>query len=129
MPPAKILTNSSFFASKKVVTTYVSDYYYDAVLWAVEEGITCGISDTKFAPGGVASRAQTVTFLWRYLDQPESTTSASFTDVVAGKWYEPAINWAVENSITMGMGDGTFGVDVTCTRAHAVTFLYRALAE
>ena len=106
-----------------------SDYYYDAVLWAVEEGITCGVSATKFDPSGVASRAQTVTFLWRYLDKPESTTTASFSDVVAGKWYEAAINWAVENSITLGMGDGTFGVDVTCTRAHAVTFLYRALAE
>ena len=106
-----------------------SDYYYDAVLWALEEGITCGVSATKFDPSGVASRAQTVTFLWRYLDKPESTTTASFSDVVAGKWYEAAINWAVENSITLGMGDGTFGVDVTCTRAHAVTFLYRALAE
>jgi hypothetical protein len=106
-----------------------SDYYYDAVLWAVEKGIVCGITADKFDPRGAATRAQTVTFLWRYLDKPESTTSASFTDMVAGKWYEDAINWAVENSITLGLTDGTFGVDTVCTRAQAVTFLYRALAE
>ena len=106
-----------------------SDWYYNAVLWAVEEGITTGATDTTFNPNGVTNRAQAVTFLWRYLGEPEADTSNTFTDVVAGQWYEAPINWAVENKVTNGMGDGTFGINEKCNRAHAVTFLYRALAE
>ncbi len=106
-----------------------SDFYYKAVLWAVEEGITTGSTATTFNPMGVTNRAQAVTFLWRYLDQPTSTASNSFTDVVAGMWYEAPINWAVENGVTNGMGDGTFGISNPCNRAHAVTFMYRALAK
>ena len=106
-----------------------TDFYYKAVLWAVEEGITTGATATTFNPMGVTNRAQAVTFLWRYLDQPAATTGNDFTDVVAGMWYEAPINWAVENGVTNGMGDGTFGINNPCNRAHAVTFMYRALAK
>ncbi len=104
-----------------------TDFFYKAVLWAVEEGITTGTSATTFSPMGVTNRAQAVTFLWRYLDQPAATTGNDFTDVVAGMWYEAPINWAVGAGVTNGMGDGTFGINNPCNRAHAVTFLYRAL--
>ncbi|MBQ7230157.1 MAG: S-layer homology domain-containing protein, partial [Oscillospiraceae bacterium] len=86
-------------------------------------------SATTFSPMGVTNRAQAVTFLWRYLDEPTSTATNDFTDVVAGMWYEAPINWAVENGVTNGMGDGTFGINNPCNRAHAVTFMYRALAK
>ena len=105
------------------------DFFYDAVLWAVEKGITNGISKTEFGAYQVTNRAQAVTFLWRYMNQPASTESNDFTDVEAGEWYEAPINWAVEMGVTNGMGDGTFGVENPCNRAHAVTFMYRALAE
>ena len=106
-----------------------SDFFYKAVLWAVEKGITNGISDTEFSPHGVTNRAQAVTFLWRYLNEPEATSTNDFTDVTAGMWYEEAINWAVGANVTNGMGDGTFGVNNPCNRAQAVTFLYRAIAN
>ncbi len=105
------------------------DFFYNAVLWAEEKGITNGISATEFAPYGVTNRAQAVTFLWRYLEKPETTATNSFTDVEAGAWYASPINWAVENGVTNGMGDGTFGIELNCNRAHMVTFLYRALAN
>ena len=111
------------------VDVFESDYFYDAVLWAVKEGITYGISATEFDPHGTATRDQAVSFLWRYLDEPTAAGGNTFTDVVSGKWYENAINWAVESRVTLGMGDGTFGVNDICSRAQAVTFLYRALAE
>ena len=106
-----------------------SDWYYDAVLWAVEKGITNGISATEFAPFGITNRAQAVTFLWRYLGQPESAGSNSFTDVEAGQWYEAPINWAVENGVTNGMIPTEFGINENCNRAHMVTFMYRTLAK
>ena len=106
-----------------------SDFFYNAVLWAVSEGITNGSDDTHFNPFGTTNRAQAVTFLWRYLDEPASSTTNSFTDVVPGMWYEAAINWAVEKGVTNGYADGIFNVDGDCNRAHAVTFLYRALAK
>ena len=105
-----------------------TDFFCKAVLWAVEEGITTGTSATTFNPMGVTNRAQAVTFLWRYLDEPVSSASNGFSDVVPGMWYEAPINWAVENGVTNGMGDGTFGISNPCNRAHAVTFMYRALA-
>jgi len=106
-----------------------SDWYYSAVLWAVEKGITNGATATTFNPTGVTNRAQAVTFLWRYLDKPEATGSNSFTDVEAEAWYEDAINWAVDNGVTNGISATEFGIDANCNRAQMVTFLYRALAE
>ncbi|MBQ7099745.1 MAG: S-layer homology domain-containing protein, partial [Oscillospiraceae bacterium] len=91
--------------------------------------ITKGVDDTHFAPTLDCTRAQVVTFLWRAKGSQNSTAVVEFTDVKADKYYTTAVAWAVENGITTGMGDGTFGVNVTCNRAYAVTFLYRAFAE
>ena len=102
-----------------------SDYFYKAVLWAYENEITKGVDDTHFAPTLDCTRAQVVTFLWRAKGSQNSTAVVEFTDVEADKYYTTAVAWAVENGITTGMGDGTFGVNVTCNRAQIVTFLYK----
>ena len=103
-----------------------SAYYYDAVLWAVENGITDGVSDTEFDPTGECTRAQMVTFLWRAENEPDVGTSNPFEDVDEEEYYYEAILWAAANGITDGMTDTTFVPDGNCTRAQAVTFLYRA---
>ena len=106
------------------------DFFYEAVLWAVEQGITTGTDETHFSPMGVCNRAQVVTFLWRAFGQPESSAQEHpFTDVEAGSWYEQAVLWAVEEGITSGMTETTFGPNANCSRAQIVTFLYRAYAE
>ena len=105
------------------------DFFYNAVLWAYSEGITGGVSPTKFDPAGITNRAQAVTFLWSYLDKPAAETVSSFADVPAGAWCEAAISWAVENGVTAGLSADMFGPTVNCKRAHMVTFLYEALAE
>ena len=106
-----------------------SDFYYKAVLWAVENGITTGTSATTFSPTELCNRATVVTFLYRAMGSPAVNSSENpFSDVKVDSWYGPAVLWAVENGITNGMGDGTFGVGATCTRAQVVTFLYRTLA-
>ena len=103
-----------------------SDYYYNAVLWAVEKGITAGVDATHFAPMQSCSRAQVVAFLHRAMGSPKvSAESSPFTDVVAGEWYELPVLWAVENGITAGLTPDTFGVNTVCNRAQVVTFLYR----
>ena len=106
------------------------DFYYDAVLWAVEKGITNGMDATHFSPMGTCNRAQVVTFLWRACGQPQATTQEHpFRDVPAGAWYEQSVLWAVEEDITAGMSDDRFGPTANCNRAQIVTFLYRAYAE
>ena len=105
-------------------------FYYDAVLWAVEQGITTGTDESHFSPLGVCNRAQVVTFLWRAFDQPATENAEHpFTDVQAGSWYEQAVLWAVEEGITSGMSPTTFNPGANCNRAQIVTFLYRAYAE
>ena len=102
-------------------------YYYKAVLWAVEKGITTGTSATTFRPDQTCTRGQIVTFLWRYNEQPEPKSSTNpFTDVPAGQYYYKAVLWAVEKGITKGTSADKFSPDSTCTRAQIVTFLYRA---
>ena len=101
-------------------------YYYEAVKWAQEKEITGGIGNDLFAPNQPCTRAQIVTFLWRTAGSPEPKALSSFADVPADAYYAKAVAWAVENSITNGTTDTTFGPDETCTRAHGVTFLYRA---
>ena len=103
------------------------EWYYNAVLWAVSEGITNGTSATTFGPAGVTNRAQVVTFLWRYLDSPDAVAENPFTDVDDDAWYGKPILWAVENGITNGMSATEFGVNTNCNRAYMVTFLYRAM--
>ena len=107
-----------------------SDFYYDAVLWAVENGITTGTDATHFSPFAVCNRAQVVTFLWRAFDCPKTETlDHPFRDVDAGSWYEIPVLWAVENGITAGMSADSFGPTAQCNRAQIVTFLYRAYSE
>ena len=102
-----------------------SDFFYEAVLWAVENGITNGISATEFEPYGTTNRAQAVTFLWRYLGEPDAIDYNPFTDVQEDMWYKAPINWAVQYGITNGLIATEFGINANCNRAHMVTFLYR----
>ena len=102
-------------------------YFADAVEWAVNKGITNGLSDTMFGPYESCTRAQIVTFLWRAAGSPEPKTASSFTDVPASAYYAKAVAWAIENGITNGMTETMFAPNATCTRGQSVTFLYRAL--
>ena len=103
------------------------DYFYDAVNWAVEKGITTGTSATTFSPNASCTRAQIVTFLWRASGSPEPKTASNpFTDVAANAYYCKAVLWAVENGITTGTSATTFSPDAPCTRAQGVTVLWRA---
>ena len=101
-------------------------YYYEAVLWAVENGITVGTSATTFSPELTCSRAHIVTFLWRAANSPSAKTANPFTDVAADAYYIDAVLWAVKLKITVGTTLSTFSPDEGCTRAQIVTFLYRA---
>ena len=102
-------------------------YYYDAVLWAMEQGITKGTSDTAFSPNASCTRAQIVTFLWRANGSPAVSGNSAFTDVASDAYYAAAVTWAEKNNITGGIGGGLFGSNNNCTRAQIVTFLYRAM--
>ena len=113
--------------STSFVDVPANAYFADAVKWAVDKGITNGLSDTMFAPYASCTRAQIVTFLWRAAGSPEPKAMSSFTDVPASAYYAKAVAWAVENGITNGMTETTFAPNATCTRGQSVTFLYRAL--
>ena len=132
MPSGKVEVAAEFV--KEVEISPFADvatdaYYYDAVKWAVEKGITNGVSETLFGPDQACTRAQIVTFLWRAAGSPEPKSGSSFTDVAADAYYAKAVAWAVENGITKGTSETTFHPDDTCTRAQGVTFLYRALGK
>ena len=103
----------------------VGSYYYDAVLWAVENGITKGTSDTTFSPNMTCSRAQIVTFLWRSEKSPTAGTANPFADVKSTAYYADAVLWAVKENITKGTTSTTFSPNADCTRAQIVTFLWR----
>ena len=129
MPSGKVTVKGSFVEETPVQIfkdVPVDAYYYEAVKWAAEKGITGGVGNGLFAPNQPCTRAQIVTFLWRAAGSPEPKTMSSFADVPADAFYAKAVAWAVENGITGGTGDGKFSPDATCTRAQAVTFLYRA---
>ena len=118
----------------KATTTAFTDldksaYYYDAVLWAVEQGITTGTSSTTFSPNATVTRGQTVTFLYRFAGQPAVSGSSSFTDVNSSDYYAAAVQWAKEQGITSGTSDTTFSPTNDCARGQIVTFLYRQLAK
>ena len=100
-------------------------YYYDAVLWAVENGITKGTSDTTFSPDATVTRAQVVTFLWRAEGAPKAAGENPFTDVAEGAYYYDAVIWAVKEGITKGISETQFGSGNACLRYQIVTFLYR----
>ena len=101
-------------------------YYYDAVLWAVERGITGGTSAEAFSPEAVVTRGQTAAFLYRAAGSPAAAGSGSFADVPSGAYYAEAVQWAVEQGVTGGTGAGMFSPGADCTRAQIVTFLYRS---
>ena len=104
-----------------------ADFFYKAVLWAVEKGITNGLTADTFGPTALCNRAQVVTFLYRAMGKPEVTSSEHpFTDIVEGEFYYDAMLWAVQNGITSGMTPTTFAPNTVCNRAQVVTFLYRA---
>ena len=100
-------------------------YYYEAVLWAVEQGITSGVSATEFAPEQNCTRGQIVTFLWRAAGKPTAVAYNPFLDIAASEFYHDAVLWAVDRGITKGLSDESFGPAETCTRGQIVTFLYR----
>ena len=104
-------------------------YYADAVLWAVENKIVLGVSETKFDPDGICTRAQIVTLLWRAAESPTADSANPFTDVAADAYYANAVIWAVGKEITIGTSGTTFSPNRICTRAEIVTFLYRTLAK
>ena len=107
-----------------------SDFYYEPVLWALENGITSGMDATHFGPTSYCNRAQVVTFLYRTMESPEiAATTNPFTDVQASSFYEKPVLWAVENGITNGLSATAFGPNTICNRAQIVTFLYRAFVE
>ena len=112
--------------STSFVDVPANAYFADAVDWAVENGVTNGLSDTMFGPYASCTRAQIVIFLWRAAGSPEPKTVSSFSDVPASAYYAKAVAWAVENGITNGLTETTFAPDATCTRGQSVTFLYRA---
>ena len=104
-----------------------SDYYYNAVLWAVENGITYGADDTHFEPNGKCSRSQVVSFLYRAFKKPPVAGSDNpFDDVSAGEWYAAAVRWAVQEGIAYGTSKTEFSPDDICNRSQVVTFLHRA---
>lgn len=105
-----------------------SEYYYDAVKWAVANDITLGVGNNKFEPDGECTRSQIVTFLWRAEGSPTVGSTATFPDVKEGEYYYDAVRWAVANGITVGSDGGLFDTEGVCTRGHAVTFLYRTYA-
>ena len=129
MPASKVTVKGEFVeeAPEQIFADVPVDAYcYEAVKWAASEGITGGIGNNLFAPGLPCTRGQIVTFLWRAAGSPAPKSMSSFADVAEDAYYAKAVAWAVENGITGGTGNGKFSPDATCTRAQAVTFLYRA---
>ena len=132
MPAGKVEVKATFMEDNSMLNFFYdvpnNAYFYEAVKWAVKNGITTGVGNYLFAPEQPCTRAQIVTFLWRAAGSPEPKSAASgMTDVVSGSYYEKAVAWAIENGITTGTTTSTFSPDATCTRAQAVTFLARAL--
>ena len=130
-PAGKVDVEVTFMEDNTMLNFFVdvpaNEYYYDAVLWAAENGITGGVDDVHFAPNAPCTRAQIVTFLWRAAGSPEPKNLSSLSDVSADAYYAKAVAWALENGITTGTGDGTtFSPNATCTRAQAMAFIYRS---
>ena len=134
MPAGKVEVKATFMEDNSVLNFFYDvpngAYFYEAVKWAVKNGITTGVGNDLFAPEQPCTRAQIVTFLWRAAGSPEPKGAASgMSDVVSGSYYEKAVAWAIENGVTTGTTTSTFSPDATCTRAQSVTFLYRALGK
>ena len=131
MPSGKVEVSASFSKVQQPENFPYRDvskdsYYYDAVQWATDKGITNGVAEGLFAPDGLCTRGQIVTFLWRSVGSPApKTAEMPFADVAENAYYAQAVLWALENGITKGTSETTFSPEQTCTRAQAVAFLYR----
>lgn len=129
MPAGKVEVKATFMEDNSVLNFFYDvpndSFYYEALKWAAGKNIASGVGNNLFAPDQPCTRAQIVTFLWRAAGSPEPGNSGSFSDVPASAYYAKAVAWAVENGITTGTGDGMFSPDAVCTRAQAVTFLWR----
>ena len=133
MPASKVTVAATFKASAPTgknpfIDVPAGSYYEDAVVWAVDKGITTGTSAAAFDPNGSCTRAQIVTFLWRAAGSPEPKTMKGFDDVASNAYYAKAVAWAVENGITTGTSASKFSPNDPCTRTQAVTFLFRYAA-
>ena len=132
MPYGAVTIKVTFVEKMQIsfVDVFFGAYYYDAVQWAVEQGITAGTTATTFSPNNPCTRAQAVTFLWKAAGSPAPKSSVMpFTDVAEGSYYHDAVLWAAENGVTGGTTATTFSPNNNCTRAQIVTFLWRCLGE
>ena len=132
MPSGKVKINATF--TKEAESSPFSDvstsaYYYEAVKWAQEKGITGGIGNGLFGSNQPCTRGQIVTFLWRAAGSPVVNYAMNMTDVAEDAYYGEAVRWALSEGITTGTGDGKFSPDATCNRAQSVTFLFRAIGK
>lgn len=126
MPASKVSVEGKFIEMNPFLDVEEGDYFYNAVLWAVKNGVTSGTTDTTFSPDITCTRAQTVTFLWRAAGSPHPQNTVNpFGDVNEDSYYYEAVLWAVENGVTEGTSANSFSPDVSCTRGQVVTFLYR----
>lgn len=130
MPSGKVEVKAHFMEDNSMLNYFVDvkaeDYYYDAVLWAAEKGITSGTDAVHFSPSAPCTRAQIVTFLWRAAGSPVVNYATDLSDVAGDAYYAEAVRWALSEGITTGTSADQFSPDATCTREQAVTFLYRA---
>ena len=130
MPARRVEIKASFVETVEVspfADVAIDAYCYEAVRWAVKNGITDGVGNDRFAPEQSCTRAQIVTFLWRAAGSPVVNYAMDLSDVAEDVYYAEAVRWALSEGITTGAGEGSFSPDATCTRAQAVTFLARAL--
>ena len=130
MPARRVEVTASFVKTVEVspfADVAIDAYYYEAVKWAAENGITGGVGNDRFAPEQSCTRAQIVTFLWRAAGSPVVNYAMDLSDVAEDAYYGEAVRWALSEGITTGTGENSFSPDATCTRAQAVTFLARAL--
>ena len=129
MPCSRVEVKVTFMEDNSVLNFFYDvpngAYYYDAVKWAVDNGITGGVGNSLFAPNQPCTRGQIVTFLWRAAGSPVVNYAMNMTDVAEDAYYGEAVRWALSEGITTGIGDITFGPDAACTRAQAVAFLFR----
>lgn len=130
MPASRVEVKATFMEDNSLLNLFYdvpnSAYYYEAVKWAVEQGVTTGIGNDAFGPELPCTRAQIVMFLWRAAGSPEPANAGSFSDVPSDGYYAKAVAWAIENGVTTGVGGDRFAPDDACTRAQAVTLLARA---
>lgn len=133
MPASKVEVKATFMDDNAMLNYFVdvkaNDYFYDAVLWAAQKGITSGTDAEHFSPNQPCTRAQIVTFLWRAAGSPVVNYAMNLSDVPEGSYYAEAVRWALSEGITTGTTGSTFSPDETCTRAQSVTFLFRAIGK